>query len=553
MNVFSGLEAEEPLGEFHRRNEMLDAVAYAATRIVAASDWRQHIDDLLERLGKVTDMSRVSLFEVHEGADGRLVQSCRHDWAEAGLARLSGDGRYHEMSLEDESNPAELNDWSRRRMRGEVVQATLREVDGYTRQVFVEHGTLAFISVPILVNGRWWGFLGFDDCRQERIWSSAEIRVLETAAALIAGAIERERMYERLRLSEERYALAAKGANDGLIDWDMEENRAYFAPRLYQILSLPEGSLGSAWPALLKQLAPADARRLSSHFARCVAERRESFEVECRLAGREGGDGWIVLRGLIVYRAGKPCRFVGALRNISRRKQAELKFGEAERKRASLARYFSPNMVEELVQSGGRLDTARTQDASVLFADVWGFTSISANLPGLEVIALLRDYLGLVEEAVFAHGGTLDKFLGDGLMATFGTPRLGPKDATNAVSCACAITGRVVQWNARRREAGLEPLRIGIGLHHGEVVLGDIGSARRMEFAVIGDTVNVASRIQEMTRALGPAILASEAIVAAVGREGSEGALAGWRNLGRHALRGRQGEIGLWGRAAETD
>src|SRR4029077_70089 len=202
--------------------------------------------------------------------------------------------------------------------------------------------------------------------------------------------------------------------------------------------------------------------------------------------------------------------------------------------------------------NGGDLDTARIQLVAVLFVDMIGFTRISARLPSGEVSGLLREFLCFFEEAVFAHGGTLDKYLGDGLMATFGTPRPGQRDATNALACAAEIAERIVVWNAHRQSAGLEPLRIGIGVHYGEVVLGDIGGERRMEFAVVGDTVNTASRIQDMTRTLGVAILASDAIVRAAHGEGLAPLLAEYRDFGEHELRGRSGTIRLWGREAES-
>ena len=207
----------EALAELVRRTAMLDAVGYAATQIVAAQDWRAGIQELLDRLGRATDVSRVTMFEVHQGLAGMLVQSCRYDWAEPGLAKISGDPRYRDMRLDDDEKPGSLGEWPLRRQKGEVVQATLGETAGYTRQVFLEHGTLAFVSVPIMVAGRWWGFLGFDECKRERVWNPLEIEVLKTAAALIAGAIERARAGERLRLSEERYAMAARGANDGAV------------------------------------------------------------------------------------------------------------------------------------------------------------------------------------------------------------------------------------------------------------------------------------------------------------------------------------------------
>ncbi len=142
---------KEGLDELARRTAMLDAIGYAATQIVAATDWRSGIPELLDRLGHATEVSRVTLFEVHDGPQGNLVQSCRYDWAEPGLASLSGDPRYQNMNLADEDRPGELGEWSRRRQRGEVVQATLRELSGYARQVFIEHGTVAFVSVPIML------------------------------------------------------------------------------------------------------------------------------------------------------------------------------------------------------------------------------------------------------------------------------------------------------------------------------------------------------------------------------------------------------------------
>jgi adenylate cyclase len=243
--------------------------------------------------------------------------------------------------------------------------------------------------------------------------------------------------------------------------------------------------------------------------------------------------------------------FTGILRDLTERKEFQRQLGEAERKRFNLARYFSPNMVDELMQSGGDLARARTQIVSILFIDLIGFTSLSAQLSSVEVIGLLRECFGFFEEAVFTHGGTLDKYLGDGLMATFGTPRTGPRDATNALDCARHMAAKTVAWNADRQRRGLQPLPVGIGLHHGEVVLGDIGGEHRLEFAVLGDTVNVARRIEEMTRALDIAILASEAVIEAVRREGQAAQLAGFHDLGYHALRGRMGSIRLWGCAAE--
>ncbi len=550
--VASAIERQQAQGEVARRAAMMDAVSEAAAKIVAPGDWRHEIGGLLRRLGEVTGVSRASLFEAHQGPLGYLVQSCRHDWAEPPLRSLSDDPRYRDMTLSDEGDPPGVpGEWTRRRQQGEIVQARLRDLTGYARQVFLEHGTQSFLSVPVMVAGKWWGFLGFDDVRTEREWTSAEVNVLRTAAALIGGAIERSQVDARLAQSEERYALAARGANDGLWDWDIVTGKAYFSPRLHELLSLGQGDLGTDFQRFLALLPHGDRTALNEMFRGLFARRRNRMRAEVRIAC-QGHPRHFVLRGLIVYENGHARRAVGSLRDVTDWVAAQKGLQEAERRRARLARYFSPNMVDELMHTAGDLGRIRTQTVTVLFADVIDFTRLTAGTAAEELVSQLREFLGLAEAAVFSHNGTLDKFLGDGILATFGTPHAGPRDATNGIDCATAIMKKVVAWNTRRRTTGLDPWLIGIGLHTGSVALGDIGSERRMEFAVLGETVNLASRIEKMSRRLDVATVASNHVVEAVRREGGEASLEGFQDFGSHRLRGISGKLRLWGRAAET-
>ena len=217
---------------------------------------------------------------------------------------------------------------------------------------------------------------------------------------------------------------------------------------------------------------------------------------------------------------------------------------EAARGRANLARYVAPSMVERLARSDNPLAPVRSQDAAVLFADIRGFTSMAERLGPEGAMALLRDFHARMAECVFAHDGTLDKFIGDGLMATFGTPEAAPDDARRALECALGMLDALAAWNRERARAGAPPVAIGIGLHHGPVIMGDIGGAQRFEFAVIGDTVNVANRLEELTRSLDTALLISDAALASARTAGAD--LAGLVPAGEHLLRGRSAPLRLW-------
>ncbi len=217
-----------------------------------------------------------------------------------------------------------------------------------------------------------------------------------------------------------------------------------------------------------------------------------------------------------------------------------------ERERANLSRYFSPNVVEELSQNDEPLKQVRRQQIAVLFIDIVGFTRFSADRDPYEVIEVLRGFHARMEAEVFRHSGTLDKYLGDGLMATFGTPLAGAADATNALKCARAMVRVMDQWNQERRRAGEPEIRAGIGVHFGTAVLGDIG-ANRLEFAVIGNAVNVASRLEALTRTLSVRLVVSDALRARVLDEGGPHALLdGLSRRTDQTVRGIEEKLTIW-------
>ena len=218
-----------------------------------------------------------------------------------------------------------------------------------------------------------------------------------------------------------------------------------------------------------------------------------------------------------------------------------------ERERENLSRYFSPNVVEQLSQNDEPLKQTRTHDVAVLFVDIVGFTHYAATHDPQQVIATLRGFHARMEAEVFRHGGTLDKYLGDGMMATFGTPFPSEQDAINALRCVRAMRDSLQVWNAERAAAGEPPILGSFGLHFGPVVLGDIG-ANRLEFAVLGNTVNVASRIEKLTRPLVCEIALSDQMRQRAEGQSTPGdpALDGLFRQAPQAVRGLDEMVTVW-------
>jgi|AraplaMF_Col_mMF_1032025.scaffolds.fasta_scaffold00280_27 adenylate cyclase len=220
----------------------------------------------------------------------------------------------------------------------------------------------------------------------------------------------------------------------------------------------------------------------------------------------------------------------------------------AEAERSALSRYFSPNLVRELSTRSPELARPAVQPVAVLFADMVGFTAISERLPPDALVALLREFHGRLVQVAFAHGGTIDKYIGDAIMVHFGTPRSQRNDPIQALACAGAMLDEIRGWSAERVRRGDVPIEIGVGVHYGEVLVGNIGDARRLEYTVLGDTVNVASRLERMTREAGVPLIVSDDLVTAVRGCGEDPCVI-VKDLTRdteRTVRGRQQPIAIW-------
>jgi adenylate cyclase len=179
---------------------------------------------------------------------------------------------------------------------------------------------------------------------------------------------------------------------------------------------------------------------------------------------------------------------------------------EEKRIRGRLERYHSPQVIEEIIgdaDATGAFNQARTKTVTILFADLVGFTTWSENMAPEQLSSLLTKFFTLASDAIFSQDGTIDKFIGDAVMAFFGAPIDQPDHAARAVTAALKIREGVAQWNRERAAGGDLPIEVRIALNTGEAIVGEIGSERRVDYTVLGNAVNVAARMEEYVASAG--------------------------------------------------
>ncbi|MDP9268471.1 MAG: adenylate/guanylate cyclase domain-containing protein [Acidobacteriota bacterium] len=207
---------------------------------------------------------------------------------------------------------------------------------------------------------------------------------------------------------------------------------------------------------------------------------------------------------------------------------------ELRRTRGTLDRYISPQLVNYVLEHLDSINLAgEKRELTIFFSDVRNFTTLTEKTDPTELIALLNEYLAAMTEIVFAHDGIVDKFIGDGILAYWGAFTPGKNHAELAARASLAMMARLEQLNVKWASEGRQELAIGIGLNTGEVVFGNVGSGKKIEFTVIGDAVNLAARLESLNKEYKTSIIVSEQTLARLGSTAQVRPLGGVKVKGK--------------------
>lgn len=350
-----------------------------------------------------------------------------------------------------------------------------------------------------------------------------------TALVLSVVVTERQQSRAKLARSEASLANAQRIAQLGNWDWGIslneklldktingtttktgtsnllpDKNTLAWSNELYTLLGYPVGAVPPSQSLFLERVHPEDQRRVGLAW-NVARTHQKPYRLDYRLTLPDGTER--VVNEQVHIEAD---RITGTVQDITERKQAEAALRETETVRATMYRYLSQDLAEQLLNSNNTQLGGARQYVSILFADIRSYTALTESLAPEEVVVLLNRYFEAMVDVIFDHRGTLDKFIGDAIMAVFGSPITQEDHAQRAVATALGMQQQLTHFNQQQQRQGHPTLQIGIGINSDNVITGNIGSSKRMEFTAIGDGVNLTSRIESATKYYGCSIIISE-------------------------------------------
>jgi adenylate cyclase len=321
--------------------------------------------------------------------------------------------------------------------------------------------------------------------------------------AQIAVLLENAKLFDEVLSVKNYNENILRSTSNGMITLDDRGRVVTANEAALSILKMPETEVvGAAAAALFA----GDNAWVMASMARMEQTGQREIAIDARLAFGQGAVSVNMTAQPLFGPDGAPIGSMLVFEDIT----------EETRVRATMARYMSSEVVEQVLAGGESELGGKTQTVSILFSDVRNFTGMSEALGARETVSLLNEYFAEMVEVVTRHGGILDKYIGDAIMALFGAPFAKPEDADHALAVGNGMLITLRELNGRRLALGKQPIDIGVGIATGEVVLGNIGSPSRMEYTVIGDSVNLASRLEGANKYYHSKILLDETTVQAL-------------------------------------